>query len=406
MPPADSDTPTVFYSWQSDSPNSTNRSFIADCIDKALKELSREGVAVVLAVRDQDTQGVTGTPDIRESILEKIDRCSVFVGDVTIINPDDEGEPGKRLTPNPNVLFETGYAVKALGWERVLLVINTAACDRDLLPFDLKVRRLVEYELDAEANKSNAKSSLAMKFKKQLQYLLEPHDTEHAIEVFFADPKTQEAMGSGIQAGTLLWVLRDGEKMPRYAPKSEGLGVANIAFLSTDDRQPNPDYYEEILEFHRYHNGMVPLAIGVRNVGDKMLSEVKLVIEFDESDRHLLASQEPHEPLSRFSRLGDHRRLAPTFQGTRIQEPVIKELGGKRRLTIPFGNIQIGETVVSDEFRYGALQPGNFLIDGSVFCDQLRPMPFKLEVALEVDVHEISAEDIRNVARKILNDAY
>src|ERR1043165_1253907 len=32
-------THTIFYSWQSDLPNSTNRGFIEDCLERAMKEL-------------------------------------------------------------------------------------------------------------------------------------------------------------------------------------------------------------------------------------------------------------------------------------------------------------------------------------------------------------------------------
>ena len=30
---------TVFYSWQSDLPNATNRGFIEDCLERALEDL-------------------------------------------------------------------------------------------------------------------------------------------------------------------------------------------------------------------------------------------------------------------------------------------------------------------------------------------------------------------------------
>lgn len=46
---------TVFYSWQSDLPNATNRGFIEDCLDRALEELHAEGVRVLEA--DRDTKG-------------------------------------------------------------------------------------------------------------------------------------------------------------------------------------------------------------------------------------------------------------------------------------------------------------------------------------------------------------
>ena len=39
------------------------------------------------------------------------------MADVTIINHDYTG----RKTPNPNVMLELGYAIKALGWQRILL---------------------------------------------------------------------------------------------------------------------------------------------------------------------------------------------------------------------------------------------------------------------------------------------
>jgi len=48
---------------------------------------------------------------------------------------------GARGCPNPNVLIELGYAAKALGWDRLILVLNTAYGPPDELPFDLKHRR-------------------------------------------------------------------------------------------------------------------------------------------------------------------------------------------------------------------------------------------------------------------------
>ena len=56
---------TVFYSWQSDRPNSTNRTFIEEALKKAIKEVS-EGISVQEAERDspleldKDTQGIPG----------------------------------------------------------------------------------------------------------------------------------------------------------------------------------------------------------------------------------------------------------------------------------------------------------------------------------------------------------
>jgi len=81
---------TVFYSWQADRPSSVNRSFIQGALDAAIRELNRE-LTLVEATRnegislDRDTQGVSGSPPIVDTILEKIAAASVFVPDLTYI---------------------------------------------------------------------------------------------------------------------------------------------------------------------------------------------------------------------------------------------------------------------------------------------------------------------------------
>src|SRR5262245_60249296 len=114
---------TVFYSWQSDSPNSVNRGFIADCLERALKEVRVDEELRLDPCLDRDTSGVPGSPDIAATIFEKIGAADIFVADVTFINP-----PGsKRRTPNPNVMVELGYAAARLGWDRIICVFNRAS---------------------------------------------------------------------------------------------------------------------------------------------------------------------------------------------------------------------------------------------------------------------------------------
>lgn len=52
-----------------------------------------------------------------------------------------------RSSPNPNVLLELGYAVSQLGWDRIVMVMNTAFGDVTQLPFDLRGRRVLPYFL-------------------------------------------------------------------------------------------------------------------------------------------------------------------------------------------------------------------------------------------------------------------
>jgi hypothetical protein len=136
----------IFYSWQSDLPNSANRGFIETAIRIAIKNIASDDSIQLDPVIDRDTQGVPGSPDIATTIFEKIEEAQVFIGDVSIIN----GENTSRPTPNPNVLIELGYAIKTLGMRQILLVMNTAYGEPEQLPFDLRGKRVITYRQSGE----------------------------------------------------------------------------------------------------------------------------------------------------------------------------------------------------------------------------------------------------------------
>jgi hypothetical protein len=154
----------IFYSWQSDLPNNTNRSFIQTALEGAVKNLQKDESIEVVPRIDKDTQDVLGTPSIPETILQKIEDSDFFLCDVTIINSGSKFRP----TPNPNVLFELGYAVHKFGWERILMICNQSKGDLSQLPFDLDKRRVLLYSaLPEDENKSNE--------RKRLQGVVESH---------------------------------------------------------------------------------------------------------------------------------------------------------------------------------------------------------------------------------------
>lgn len=133
----------VFYSWQSDLPNNLNRSFIESILEKATKSISKDQNFSIEPVIDRDTVGVPGSPSIISTITEKIAKADFFVCDISIVNHESVG----RKTPNPNVLLELGYASAVLGWERIIMIQNIAFGGLELLPFDLRGRRIVDYYL-------------------------------------------------------------------------------------------------------------------------------------------------------------------------------------------------------------------------------------------------------------------
>ena len=171
----------VFYSWQSDLPGNTNRNFIDNCVNEAVKKCNAviKGIGIIA---DRDTKGVMGSPNISQTIFSKIDECDLFIADVSIVNSystlesvdtviDSVTETNKqqdidqklqkiRYTPNPNVLIELGYAVKCLGWERVICFINTDYGDISKMPFDLEHQRVTPYSLE-NSDKVNIKKQLS-----------------------------------------------------------------------------------------------------------------------------------------------------------------------------------------------------------------------------------------------------
>ena len=149
-------TNNVFFSWQSDL--GETRGVIQAALDKAARNLNRD-LALEEALRlDEDTSGVAGWPEISSTILDKIERCEVFVADITPINGP---QPDSRLTPNPNVLFELGYALATgSGRTRIICVVNAAYLpDGDLkeLPFDVRGSRPLQFFLEDPATRGATK---------------------------------------------------------------------------------------------------------------------------------------------------------------------------------------------------------------------------------------------------------
>lgn len=130
----------IFYSWQIDT---GNRNYIQRCIEEAVKQV--HGWEIETATRN-----TKGSPDIGATILSKIDESDLFLADVSIINPKSRKI---RKCPNPNVIYELGYAVKRLGEDNTLLVANKETTkETAILPFDIRNRRLTAFEDFSDPN--------------------------------------------------------------------------------------------------------------------------------------------------------------------------------------------------------------------------------------------------------------
>lgn len=172
-------THTIFYSWQSDLPNICNRGFIQDCLEDAIRQIQADENLELDPSLDRDIKGASGSADIAATLFTKIRAADVFVGDVSLINPNRSVEC--RPTPNPNVLAELGYAAGFHGWERVICVLNTAFGEIDDLPFDIRQRRVVDYELRPEEDRKAPRKALAGMLRNALRDVLaHPHPNKQA----------------------------------------------------------------------------------------------------------------------------------------------------------------------------------------------------------------------------------
>lgn len=62
---------TIFYSWQSDLLNATNRGFIQTALERAARSIRDDTSIHVEPVVDRDTTGVHGSPDIAATYYRK-----------------------------------------------------------------------------------------------------------------------------------------------------------------------------------------------------------------------------------------------------------------------------------------------------------------------------------------------
>lgn len=168
----------VFFSWQADRPGKTGRHLIHAALEDAvnailakaeIEDADRDDIHV-----DSDTRGVAGTPPIFDTILKKIDAATAFVADVTFVGERADG----RKMPNPNVMIEYGWALRAITWQRLIGVMNTFYGDpaKFALPFDLgHMRRPITYSCADNADAATIKAErkkLAAIFKGAIELVL------------------------------------------------------------------------------------------------------------------------------------------------------------------------------------------------------------------------------------------
>lgn len=195
---------TIFYSWQSDTPSNTNRSFIHEALESAIKDVMQDMSVEEAILLDRDTQGIPGNPPIADTILQKIDACAIFVPDLTCVARTEKG----KCIPNPNVLVELGYARKSLGPRRTIFVMNEAFGKFDEgLPFDLLyLRKPILYTLPVGAppeTKKKVREDFVKVLASAIRTILDELRSKPQQSVFHETPSVWKS-SSFLQDGALV----------------------------------------------------------------------------------------------------------------------------------------------------------------------------------------------------------
>ena len=125
----------LFFSWQSDVKD--NHEKIGDALRKVCDDIRSEGEYDI--VYDESTWARSGSPVIEDVVLEKIQKCDLFVADLTPV-----ATTSKKDFPNPNVMYELGVAKSSMT-DDVILMLYTGTIDTNRMPFDINHKRLSRF---------------------------------------------------------------------------------------------------------------------------------------------------------------------------------------------------------------------------------------------------------------------
>ncbi len=270
----------IFYSWQSDLAGNKTRNFIRECIDEAI-DLAQETEAIE-AIRDEATSGTTGSPNIVTTLFSKIDDCDLFIADLSLCFSSDGAK--EKHSPNPNVLLELGYAVKTLGWERVICLCNTDFGSQ--YPFDIAHNRISGFSLNGKSRKE-VKSDISRIIFINIRDLKQQ------------PPRTKNGMANHI-IGTYDYINHQ---------IKNGLSVLNI-----ESQEGYKLHNEELLNDCR----KLIYAIQELNVQTALTDQLEIQTSKKET--------EESAPLSEFNKTLNGKVLSVTWDNVESDKALIKEL--------------------------------------------------------------------------------
>jgi hypothetical protein len=283
----------AFYSWESDLPNNTNRSFIELIIKEGIKAFNnsqleiqdREEISL-----DKDTQGVPGAANIVSTIIDKIKACDIFIADISIIN---NNEMIYRKTPNPNVMLELGYALATLGTEKTILFFNEYYGNEKDIPFDIFQNKRINYNLSPESEKAELRKQLSKQICNSFglivkntpskiiknpiidTYFVENKNELHEIILNYNDFNLNSELQYCLTEERNIDLI-DGSFDPNWSEKKQKYKTELYSY-SQSIKDHLEDYY-----IHQYKNNFQKFSLAVVNNGTEKVHDIRIDIDIDD----------------------------------------------------------------------------------------------------------------------------
>jgi len=396
---------TIFYSWQNDLPNKSNRYFIKKALENAIKQLNQNNDGIPFTY-DETTQGEPGSPEIFETIRAKISECEVFVCDLSIVSIYGEEH---KATSNPNVLIEFGYALAELDWDNIIILHNIESGRIKDLPFDIPEKRVVGYSNLIE----NAQKVLVGRLRDGIASITGTNSASNWIDVSFKyDDET--SISNPVHIDRLLSIQEhdfcNNVSSAALEIDYDGLNSPTRLLRETADARSKPwkhFLYNLVQEYHKILQEKQSVIVRNPRQGfceqleRKLLKKNVIKIVLSAKNIQNRKSLEGLQVQISFAANSHYRAYKRTinFPADKDFDELRKDSGGQYFIDEVLGNVHAGQKVVTNtELIMDIEKPVkiNFVI--VIYAKDKKPVQYNIDLDFSVNSRVILADEVPALA--------
>ena len=277
----------IFFSWQSD--RTDVKKAIQRELDTVAKKLKKEDINLII---DHDTRDRVGTQNIDVEVLQKILNCDIFIADITpvckILSKNDASIPAK-LIPNPNVMYESGYALAHKGLSKMIFLASLQHGETIAqLPFDINHNTITAIH---DLGQLPALSSMIRKIIDIVRNERISIKNAYDCNVCFRqDERILEQLTLTPQYKKILYVsstnrrnVQSQEKSPLVMSNLELLMMYAENIQKTSSLLAPPELVNAKVYSEEINHSICPMQIAVCNIGERALENLYLFLKLDNS---------------------------------------------------------------------------------------------------------------------------